>query len=287
VAEHEEVKPEFTPPAEAAAPEKLDAPASGASEAYRVQLEMYEGPMDLLLDLIRKQEIDIHNIPIAKITGQYLDYLHQLEQLDIDVSADFIYMAATLIYIKSKMLLPPDPMALAEELGDPRDELVQRLLEYEQFKNAAQMLREKSQIEAHVWSHPDRSMYASEETEGEIVVSLVDVVKAFQAVLERRKEITRIELRHDTFTVAQMMELLRRQLVASEEPVSLVSFFESCPSRHAMIVGFLAVLEMVRMQAILLVQETMFGEISMRKHRMFDAVFSGGEAMTQIDEQYL
>ena len=286
MAEHEDSKAEFTPPAEAAAPEKLDAPASGG-EAYRVQLEMYEGPMDLLLDLIRKQEIDIHNIPIAKITGQYLDYLHQLEQLDIDVSADFIYLAATLIYIKSKMLLPPDPMALADEQGDPRDELVQRLLEYEQFKNAAQMLREKSQIEAHVWSHPDRSMYASEETEGEIVVSLVDVVKAFQAVLERRKEITRIELRHDTFTVAQMMDLLRKQLVASEEPVSLIRFFESCPSRHAMIVAFLAVLEMVRMQAVLLVQEKMFAEIAIRKHKMFDAVFSGGEAMTQIDEQYL
>ncbi len=123
---------------------------------YRINLPSYEGPLDLLLDLIRKQEMDIHNIPIAKVTEQYLDYLHQLEKLDIDVSADFIYMAATLIHIKSKMLLPADPLAGPEEQDDPRDELVHRLLEHEKFKNAAQLLYQKQQIEAHVWSHPDR-----------------------------------------------------------------------------------------------------------------------------------
>src|ERR1700682_5186469 len=94
---------------------------------YKIHLEAYDGPLDLLLDLIKKQEIDIHNIPIAQITGQYLDYLHKLEQLDVDVSADFVYMAATLILIKSKMLLPPDPLASPEEQADPRAELVQRL----------------------------------------------------------------------------------------------------------------------------------------------------------------
>jgi segregation and condensation protein A len=287
VDEHEETTPDFSPPAEGAHAERGETSSAGASDAYRVQLEIYEGPMDLLLDLIRKQEIDVRDIPIAKITGQYLDYLHQLEQLDIDVSADFIYMAATLIYIKSKMLLPPDPLAGPEEQSDPRAELVQRLLEYEQFKNAAQMLREKGQLEAHVWSHPDRSLYGSEETAGEIVVSLVDVVRAFQQVLERRKEIARLELQHETFSVAQMIDLLRKELLGAEEPVSLVRFFESCASRHAMIVAFLAVLEMVRLQAVLLVQETMFGEILVRKHRMFDVVFAGGEAIAQIDEEYL
>ena len=285
--EHDDITPDSAAPAKDVAPRRIEVSSEDSGGGYRVQLEIYEGPMDLLLDLIRKQELDIHNIPISRITGQYLDYLHQLEELDIDVSADFIYLAATLIYIKSKMLLPPDPMAGPEEQLDPRADLVQRLLEYEQFKNAAQMLREKSQLEAHVWSHPDRSMYESEETEGEIVVSLVDVVKAFQAVLERSKAIAKIELRHETFTVAQMMELLRKQLLAAEDAVSLVNFFESCPSRHAMIVAFLAVLEMVRMQAILFVQEKMFGEIFIRKHKMFDAVFSGKGPIAQIDEQYL
>jgi len=247
---------------------------------------MYEGPLDLLLDLIRKQEIDIHNIPIAQITGQYLDYLHKLEQLNIDVSGDFIYMAATLIHIKSKMLLPADPLAPPEEQGDPRAELVQRLLEHEQFKAAAQTLREKQQLEQHTWSKPDRSWYEGEEAEGELVVSLVDLVKVFQQVLERRKEIARIDLQHEQITVAQMMDLLRKELVASEEPVSLIAFFESCPSRHAMIVALLAVLELVRLQAILLVQEKLFDEIRIRKHKLFDLVFSGGDAMAQIDEQY-
>jgi segregation and condensation protein A len=253
---------------------------------YKIQLPIYEGPLDLLLDLIRKQEIDIHNIPIAKITGQYLDYLHQLDRLDIDVSADFLYMAATLIYIKSKMLLPPDPMAGPEELQDPRAELVHRLLEHEKYKNAAQLLYQKQQVEAHVWSHPDRSLYEGEEVEGELAVSLVDIVKVFQQVLERRREVTRIDLQHDTITVAQMMEQLRAQLVAGGEAVSLVAFFESCPSRHAMIVAFLAVLEMVRLQAVILVQQEAFGDILLRKHKLFDLVFSGGDAMGRIDEQY-
>jgi segregation and condensation protein A len=260
-----------------------------ATQPYKIQLEMYEGPLDLLLDLIRKQEIDIHNIPIAKITGQYLEYLHKLEQLDIDVSADFIYMAATLIYIKSKMLLPPDPLAGPEEPLDPREELVHRLLEHEKFKNAAQMLYQKQQIEAHVWSKPDLSLYEGEEAEGEIIVSLVDLVKVFQQVLERRKDVTKIELRHEQFTVAQMIDLLRKQLVASEDGVALEGFFEACPSRHAMIVAFLAVLEMVRLQAVVLVQEQLFDAIFLRKHKMFDVVFSGGEGtepLRTIDEQY-
>src|SRR5579864_6643462 len=112
--------------------------------------------------------MDIHNIPIAQITGQYLEYLHKMEQLDVDVSADFIYMAATLILIKSKMLLPPDPLATPEEqAADPRAELVQRLVEHEKFKNAAQLLYQKQQIEENVWSKPDKSLYHDEGTEGE------------------------------------------------------------------------------------------------------------------------
>jgi segregation and condensation protein A len=231
--------------------------------------------------------MDIHNIPIAKITEQYLDYLHGLEKLDIDVSADFIYMAATLIHVKSKMLLPPDPLAGPDAQEDPRDELVHRLLEHEKFKNAAQLLYQKQQIEDHVWSHPDRSLYGTDETEGELVVSLVDLVKVFSQVLERRKEVSKFELHHDTVTIAQMMERLRQRLVSSEEPVSLVEFFDGCETRNAMIVALLAVLEMVRMQAILLVQSELFSDIRLRKHRMFDAVFAGPDAMSQIEEQYL
>ncbi|MGH9575032.1 MAG: segregation and condensation protein A [Candidatus Acidiferrales bacterium] len=254
---------------------------------YRINLPVYEGPLDLLLDLIRKQEMDIHNIAISKITEQYLDYLHRLEKLDIDVSGDFIYMAATLIHIKSKMLLPADPLASAEEQGDPRSELVHRLLEHEKFKNAAQMLYEKQQIEDHVWSRPDRSLYTGDAVEGELVVSLVDLVKTFQQILERKKEVTKFALRHESVTIAQMMDRLRHRLLASEDPVSLVEFFDTCESRNAMIVALLAVLEMVRMQAVLLVQSELFSDIGLRKHKMFDAVFAGPDAMAKIEEQYL
>jgi len=254
---------------------------------YRIHLPVYEGPLDLLLDLIRKQEMDIHNIPIAKVTEQYLDYLHQLEKLDIDVSADFIYMAATLIHIKSKMLLPPDPLAGPDAVEDPREELVHRLLEHEKFKNAAQLLYQKQQVEDHVWSHPDRTLYTGEDVEGELVVSLVDLVKVFQQVLERKKEIPKFEVHHETVTIAQMMDRLRTRLMATEEPVSLIEFFETCATRNAMIVALLAVLEMVRMQAVLLVQSELFADVRLRKHRMFDAVFAGPDAMAKIEEQYL
>ena len=255
---------------------------------YKINIPMYEGPLDLLLDLIKKQEMSIHDIQISKITSQYLDYLHQLEKMDVDVSAEFIYMAATLIYIKSKMLLPPDPLAGPEEVtGDPRAELVQRLVEHEKFKNAAQLLYQKQQIEENVWSKPDKSLYHDEGTESDLVVSLVDLVKVFQQVLDRRKEVSRIELQHEQFTVAQMIAQLRAQILASDtNTVNLIQFFEACPSRHAMIVAFLAVLEMVKLQAVALAQETQFGDIVVRKHKMFDLVFDEKGEIRAIDEEY-
>jgi segregation and condensation protein A len=254
---------------------------------YKINIPMYEGPLDLLLDLIKQQKMSIHDIQISKITAQYLDYLHKLEELDVDVSSEFIYMAATLIYIKSKMLLPPDPFAGPEEQEDPRADLVQRLVEHEKFKNAAQLLYQKQQIEENVWSKPDKSLYHDEGTEGDLVVSLVDLVRVFQQVLERKKEVSRIELRHEEFTVAQMIAALRAQILASaDSSVNLIQFFEACPSRHAMIVAFLAVLEMVKLQAVALVQEKQFGEILVRRHKMFDLVFDESGGIKQIDEEY-
>jgi segregation and condensation protein A len=255
---------------------------------YKINIPMYEGPLDLLLDLIKQQKMSIHDIQISKITSQYLDYLHKLEELNVDVSAEFIYMAASLIYIKSKMLLPPDPLGTPEEQSaDPREELVQRLLEHEKFKNAAQLLYQKQQIEENVWSKPDKSLYNDQGTEGELVVSLVDLVKVFQQVLERRKEVSRIELQHEQFSVAQMIAQLRGQILASDDfSVNLVQFFEACPSRHAMIVAFLAVLEMVKLQAVAIVQEKQFGDILLRKSKSFDTVFDEKGEMRLIDEEY-
>ena len=160
-------------------------------------------------------------------------------------------------------------------------------MEHEKFKNAAQLLYQKQQIEENVWSKPDKSLYNDEGTEADLVVSLVDLVKVFQQVLERKKEVSRIELRHEEFTVAQMIAALRAQILASaDSSVNLIQFFEACPSRHAMIVAFLAVLEMVKLQAVALVQEKQFGEIVVRKHKMFDLVFDEEGGIKLIDEEY-
>jgi len=265
--------------------------APESSLSFLVHLEKYEGPLDLLLDLIRKQEINIHDIPIARITAQYLQALDRMEELDINVSGEFLYMAATLILIKSKMLLPVDPDAPPEE-QDPRHELVHQLMEHEKFKNAAAMLYERQQIEAHVFSQPDLSLYEGDTVEGELVVSLVDLVKVFQQILERKRQETRMELQHDRVTVGQMVELLRRRLAAEEEGISLARFFEDCGSRQAMIAAFIAVLEVVRIQAVVLIQKALFAEILLRKTRQFESAFEAyraeraGAPGTEIDSKY-
>src|SRR3989442_90169 len=123
-------------------------------ESLNISLPLYEGPLDLLLDMIRQQKIDVYDIPIAKVTEQYLSYLHLMQEMNVDLASEFLLMAAQLIYIKSRMLLPPDPDALPEEAEDPRLELVRRLLEYEKFKDAAQMLYQREMVENAAWSNP-------------------------------------------------------------------------------------------------------------------------------------
>src|SRR5437016_12859788 len=135
------------------------------TEELKISLPLYEGPLELLLDMIRKQKLDIYDIPIAKVTQQYLAYLHLMEELNVDVASEFMLMAAQLIYIKSRMLLPPDPDALPEEMEDPRAELVRRLLEYEKFKNAAEMLYQREMVENASWSNPGPAPFEESELE--------------------------------------------------------------------------------------------------------------------------
>src|SRR5437660_8689233 len=146
--------------------------------------DVYDWPLDLLLDLIRKQNIDIYDIPIARITDQFLTYTERIKTLDVDVAAEFIYMASLLIHIKSKTLLPRDPDSLPGLQEDPRDELVQRLLEHEKFKNAAQMLLQKQHLEDAVISNPALSEFKDAEgTEPELAADAVDLARAFQAII--------------------------------------------------------------------------------------------------------
>lgn len=174
----------------------------------KISLPLYEGPLDLLLDLIRKQKLDIYDIPIAKITEQYLEYLHLMEEMDVDVASEFLLIAAQLIYIKSRMLLPPDPDAPPEEQEDPRAELVRRLIEYEKFKNAAQMLYQREMIENASWSNPGESGIESSDLEPELNVSLYDLLMAFRTVVKRSEERPLMEVRRDEFSVEQMMAYL-------------------------------------------------------------------------------
>src|SRR6266436_6749589 len=241
---------------------------------------VYEGPLDLLLDLIRKQDINIYDIPIAKITAQYLVYVERIKDLDVNIASEFIYMAAVLIHIKSKMLLPRDPLAPAGVDDDPRSELVNRLLEHEKFKSAAQMLLQKQQIEDAVLSNPAlREFMDAEGAEPELAADVIDLVKTFQQVLERVRTRPVLNVDEETVTVGQMIDYLRRRLSLEDRPIRLKQLLMRIPSRHSLVCMFLALLEMVRLQAIQVRQEKMFGEIAIRRHTHFDEIMNEQSAV--------
>jgi segregation and condensation protein A len=240
-----------------------------------VKLEVYEGPLDLLLDLIRKQQINIYDIPIARITQQYLDYLHLLEEMNIDVAGEFILMAATLIHIKSRMLLPPDPLATEEEQEDPRGELVHRLLEHEQFKNAAQMLQSKRMIEDATWTQPGIGEFVEAEDEPGLTVTAFDLISVFRQILERAKKRPQMEIRREEVTVAQMIQHVKEILLASSRPVPLDQLMAGYESKRALIALFLGLLELVRIRAILLRQKDLFASIMVHRHKRFEEIMSG------------
>jgi segregation and condensation protein A len=260
------------------------------SSPLNFHLEQYDGPLDLLLDLIRKQQIDIKDIPISTITGQYLEYMDKAREMDIDLSAEFVYMAATLIYIKSKMLLPQDP-ALQKDgdgLDDPRQELVDRLLEHEKFKNAAEMLQQKRMIEENIWSNPQMKAFGSDEDPG-LAVTLYDLVKAFGEILERAKNRPVYEVEQADVTIADMIRYLKTCFLEAgpDQPVFIVRVFEQQRTRRSMIALFLAVLELVRMQAVVVVQKELFGEIALQRHSSFDSVFASDQPIAAIEKDYV
>jgi segregation and condensation protein A len=236
--------------------------------------QVYDGPLDLLLDLVRRQNIDIYDIPIAKITAQYLAYTERMKELDVELAAEFIYIASVLIQIKSRMLLPRDPNAPADDQEDPRTELVNRLLEHEKFKNAAQMLHQKQQIEEAVWSNPALKEFKDAEgTEAELAADIVDLVRTFRQILDRARSRPLLQVEEETATVAQMIEYVRRRLALEDRPLRLKQMLRSMHSRSALICTFLALLELVRIQAILLRQDRLFGDIILKKHVNFDNAY--------------
>ena len=184
--------------------------------------QVYDGPLDLLLDLIRKQDIDIYDIPIARITAQFLAYVNQLKASDVDVAGEFIYTASLLIHIKSKMLLPRAPAGPDDAAEDPRRELVERLLEHERFKNAAQMLQQKQMLEAATWTNPGMREFKDDAAaEPEIAADTVDLVRIFRDILERARNRPVLDVEEDSVTVGQMIQFLARRLTMEDKPVAL------------------------------------------------------------------
>ncbi len=238
-----------------------DAPGNGS---LRIALALYEGPLDLLLDLIRKQKLDIHDIPIARVTAQYLDYLRLMKELNVNVASDFLVMAAQLIYIKSRALLPPDPDAGPEEDADPREVLVRRLLEYEKFRNAAQMLYQRELVEKAAWTRPGTLDVGGNALEPEVTATLFDMLAAFRDVLKRFEERPGLDVDREEFTVEQMARFLRGELARAETGIGFRRLMEGFSTRGALIAAFLALLELARLQVLHMEQRSAFDDIQLR-----------------------
>ena len=218
-------------------------------QELKITLAHYEGPLDLLLDLIRKHKLDIYDIPIAEVTSQYLEFLSLLEEMDVNTAADFLPMAAQLIYIKSRMLLPPDPDAEDEE-EDPRTELVHRLLEYEKFRNAAEMLHQRELVEKVAWTRPGSFEVDSDDLEPQVTATLFDMLSVFRDVLERFEERPAMDIDREEFSVEQMARFVMQRLEASSEGLRFRELMEHFRTRGAIIAAFLALLELARLNSI-------------------------------------
>ncbi|MDO8835848.1 MAG: segregation/condensation protein A, partial [Vicinamibacterales bacterium] len=231
-------------------------------DAYTVELEAFRGPLDLLIHLIKKHEVNIYDIPISLITNQYLQYIELMQELDLDVAGEFLVMAATLIHIKSRMLLPrPDP-AQEDDEEDPRKVLVDRLLEYQKFKTAANLLFERETWRSAQWQRPDQIVagIAGEEVEPELEVDLFSLMAAFKAVLDRQQSRPTVPLPPAQMSIEVRIEQLLGRL-SETQACGFEELFEDAHSKAALIVTFLALLEMIRVKIVRVFQAGMFGAI--------------------------
>ena len=256
-------------------------------DSYRIKLEMFEGPMDLLLYLIKKDEIDIKDIPVAHITEQYLEYLNLMRELDIAVAGDFLVMASTLIYIKSKMLLPPAPKIAGEEdlNEDPRAELMERLLEYQKFKSAAQMLHSRGEIEAAVYT---RGSLETDKANPEVSATVFDLLRVFREILKRAESEAEMEIHRDEVTMSEKLAQIHYLLDTNEE-VNVRRLFESSRSKRELILTFLAFLELVKAMKVTLSQRELFGDIFAKKRTVALTFDADGEldadARTSLEQE--
>jgi segregation and condensation protein A len=231
--------------------------SGGAAGQYKVKLEIFEGPLDLLLFLIKKEEVSIYDIPIARITDQYLDYLSAMQELDIAVAGEFLLMAATLIHIKSQMLLPRDPDQPEESVEDARNELVHQLIEHQKFKAAANSLYQRATIEAATYT---RAPLETDDNNPEVSATAFQLFELFREVLNRKKELAQLEIARDEMTMAEKIAEIKAMIGGGGE-VRATALFEAARSRREMVLIFLGILELVKELALRLIQREQFGEI--------------------------
>src|SRR6188768_1457231 len=235
-------------------------------EAYPVRLDNFEGPLDLLLHLIKQSELNIYDIPIALITRQYLDYIDLMQEMNLDVAGEFLVMAATLIHIKSRMLLPrPDP-AQEDPEEDPRDALMRRLLEHQKFKAAAELLHERETLRSAQWTRPDGPIaeIAGEAPEPEIEIDLFSLISAFRTVVERAKARPKVYLPSEQIPIEERIEQLMGRL-SEHDAMGFEELFDDIQSRAGLVVTFLAILEMIRLKLIRVFQTGVVGPIRIYK----------------------
>lgn len=236
--------------------------------SYKIKLEIFEGPLDLLLYLVKKDHLNIYDIPIAKVTGQYLEYIELMRLLDLNIAGEFLVMAATLLQIKSKMLLPAEEDAAQEVQEDPRAELVKRLLEYEKFKEIAQDLREREARQQEVFKRPKvaGSEESPDESEVYFEASLFDLISAFSQALEDVPKELFYQVVKDEFTVEEKIHQILH-LMLTEDRVQLSTLFAQAKSKIEIIVTFLAILELIRMKEIVAVQKGLFNEVEVTRNK--------------------
>ena len=254
-------------PGAAAAPQRVEVPSDVESalpeDAPRIQLPVFEGPLDLLLYLIRRNKVEIHDIPIAPITRQYMEYLELMRELNLELAGEFMVMAATLIHIKSKMLVPLSPAEVEgeEEAEDPREALVQRLLEFQRYKEAAGVLHQQAQIRAATWTRPDSTLPAFDDAGEEMLeAGLFDLIAAFKELLERRKTLLAHEIGEGGKSIEQRIDELL-ELIREGESLEFLELFRSLETKGEMIVTFLALLELIRLKRVKIYQRGIFGAI--------------------------
>ncbi|RKY43255.1 MAG: hypothetical protein DRP85_00235 [Candidatus Makaraimicrobium thalassicum] len=232
--------------------------------SYKVKINIFEGPLDLLLFLIKREKIDIYDIPIARITGQYLEYLELMKMLDLDIAGEFLVVSATLMHIKSRMLLPQEEDAPeAQEEEDPREELVKRLLEYRKYKEAAHQLQEMHERHKAVFLRKGDGSAGKTISDGGteyFEVSLFDLINSFRKVLKEVPRETFHRVIKNEFTVSDKIHEIYHVL-AKQPKIYFLSLFEGAGSKDEMIATFLAILELIKMREVFVAQKDFFGEI--------------------------